>query len=187
MVNRALIVIDLQNDCFPGGKWTLHEVNAAAENAARLIAAARESGDLLVHVRHEFPTDNAPFFAPGTDGAKTHRQVLPGDGETVVLKNHVNAFRGTELKELLDRHGVRGVTICGAMSHMCIDAAVRAAQDFGYTVTVVHDACASRDLEFNGVSVPAEQVHAAFTAALDFAYATALSTDDYLGAVDSAR
>ena len=63
MANRALIVIDLQNDYFPGGKWTLHEVDAAADNAARLIAAARESGELVVHLRHEFPTDDAPFFA----------------------------------------------------------------------------------------------------------------------------
>lgn len=187
MTNRALIVIDLQNDYFLGGKWTLHEINAAADNAARLIAAARKSGDLLLHVRHEFPANDAPFFAPGTDGAKTHSKVLPTDGETVVLKNNVNAFRATELKELLDRSGVREVTICGAMSHMCIDAAVRAAQDFGYTVTVVHDACASRDLEFNGVSVPAEQVHAAFMAALDFGYATLLSTEDYLGAATANR
>ena len=103
------------------------------------------------------------------------------NSRTEALKNQVNAFRLTGLKELLDRHVVGEVTICGAMSHMCIDAAVRAAQDFGYTVNVVHDACASRDLEFNGVSVPAEQVHAAFMAALDFAYATVRSTEDYLG------
>ncbi len=181
VAKRALIVIDLQTDYFLGGKWTLHEVNAAADNAARLIGAARESGDLLVHVRHEGPANDAPFFAPGTDGAKTHSKVLPADGEAVVLKNNVNAFRGTELKELLDRYGVREVTICGAMSHMCIDAAARAAQDSGYTVNVVHDACASRDLEFNGVAVPAAQVHAAFMAALDFGYATVLSNEDYLG------
>jgi len=181
------MVIDLQNDYFSGGRWTLHEVDAAADNAARLIAAARASGDLLVHVCHEFSMDDAPFFAPGSEGAKTHGKVLPYDGEIVVLKNHVNAFRETELKQLLDRHGVRDVTMCGAMSHMCIDAAVRAAQDLGYTVTVVHDACASRDVEFNGVSVPAEQVHAAFMAALEFAYAAVLSTEDYLRAVASAR
>jgi hypothetical protein len=44
----------------------------------------------------------------------------------------------------------------------------------------VHDACATRDQEFEGVVVPAAQVHAAFMAALKFGYATAVSTEEYL-------
>lgn len=181
MAKRALIVIDLQNDYFPGGRWTLHNIEAAADNAARLIAAARAAGNLVVHVRHEFPSADAPFFAPGSDGAKTHAKVLPQEGEPVVLKHQVNAFRETNLKDMLDKAGVRDLTICGAMSHMCIDAAARAANDLGYNVTIVHDACASRDAEFNGVRTPAEQVHAAYMASLGFAYGQTVTTDVYLG------
>ncbi|HYF85752.1 MAG TPA: hypothetical protein VD964_04990, partial [Azospirillum sp.] len=59
----------------------------------------------------------------------------------------------------------------------------RAAVDFGYKATVVHDACASRDLAFGGITVPAAHVHAAFMAALGFAYATLPSTDEFLGKV----
>ncbi len=66
------------------------------------------------------------------------------------------------------------------MSHMCVDAGVRAAADMGYPVTVLHDACATLDLEFNGVTVPAAQVHAAMMAAFEFGYASVTSTDDYL-------
>jgi nicotinamidase-related amidase len=66
------------------------------------------------------------------------------------------------------------------MSHMCVDAATRAASDFGYKVTVIHDACATHDQDFNGVKVPAAQVHAAFMAGLAFAYATLKSTDEFL-------
>lgn len=66
------------------------------------------------------------------------------------------------------------------MSHVCIDATVRAAVDFGYDVTVVHDAIATRDLEFEGTTVPARQVHAAYMTALAFAYAQVVSTGDYL-------
>jgi hypothetical protein len=47
---------------------------------------------------------------------------------------------------------------------------------------VIHDACATRDLEFNGVSVPAAQVHAAFMAALAFAYASVVSANEFLAA-----
>lgn len=179
---RALIVVDIQNDYFPGGKWTLSGVDAAADNAARLIEAARASGDLVVHIRHEFASEDAPFFAPGSEGAQIHPKVLNRSDEHVVLKSHINSFRETDLKPVLDKNGVKEVVIVGNMSHMCVDGITRAAVDFGYKATVIHDACASRDLEFNGVRVPAEQVHAAFMAALGFGYATVRSTDEYLGA-----
>ena len=69
MPKRALVLIDIQNDYFPGGKWTLSGIESAADNAARVLAAACAAGDLVVHVRHEFKATDAPFFAPGSDGA----------------------------------------------------------------------------------------------------------------------
>ncbi|MET1029104.1 MAG: cysteine hydrolase family protein [Dongiaceae bacterium] len=185
MTKRALIVVDLQNDYFPGGKWTLSGIDLAADNAARLIADARDNGDLVVHIRHEFTAADAPFFVPGSDGAQIHPKVRNRDDEHVVLKHFINPFRDTDLRAELDGNDIDEVVICGAMSHMCIDAVTRAADDFGYKVTVIHDACASRDLEFNGLRVPAAQVHAAFMAALGFAYATMRSTSDYIGAVEN--
>ena len=180
MTKKALRIIDLQKDYFPGGKWTLEGIDAASSNAVRLVAAERDAGNLVVHVRHEFPTSDAPFFTPGSEGAEIHKDVQPISGETVILKNQVNSFRDTNLKDILDRNDIEEVVICGAMSHMCVDAATRAANDFGYRCTVIHDACASRDLEFNGVRVPAQQAHAAYMASLGFAYANTISTDEYL-------
>ena len=180
MPRRALVLIDIQNDYFPGGKWTLSGIESAADNAARVLAAARAAGDLVVHVRHEFPTGDAPFFAPGSEGAQIHPKVRGLAVEPVVLKHHVNSFRETDLKALLDRHGVEEVVLCGAMSHMCVDAGARAASDLGYRCVVVHDACATRDQEFGGAVVPAAQVHAAFMAALRFGYARLVSTEEYL-------
>jgi nicotinamidase-related amidase len=180
MSKQALIVVDIQNDYFPQGKWPLNGVEAAADNAARMIAAFRQAGDQVVHIRHEFTSADAPFFAPGTDGAKLHPKVLNQAGEPVVLKHFVNSFRETELQSLLDHHGIIQLVIVGSMSHMCIDGVTRAAADLGYDVTVIHDACATLDLEFNGVVVPAAQVHAAFMSALGFAYAKVVSTEQFL-------
>jgi len=180
MSTQALIVVDLQNDYFPAGKWPLVGIEAAADNAARIINAAREAGQLVVHIRHEFTTDDAPFFAPGSEGAKLHPKVLNRPEEPVVLKHFINSFRDTRLKTLLDEHRIDELLIIGAMSHMCIDGITRAAVDLGYKATVVHDACASRDLEFNGLTVPAAHVHAAFMAALGFGYAQVVSTEEYL-------
>ncbi len=113
-------------------------------------------------------------------GAETHGDVLPQSGETLILKNQINCFHDTELKNILDANGIKDVVICGAMSHMCVDAATRAASDFGFACTLVHDACATLDLEFDGVTVPAKLAHAAYMSALGFAYANAVSTDQYL-------
>ena len=182
MPKRALVLIDIQNDYFPGGRWTLSGIDAAADNAAKLLAAARGAGELVVHVRHEFPSADAPFFAPGSAGARIHPKARNLDGEPVVLKHHVNSFRETDLKAILDQNGVEEVVICGAMSHMCVDAGTRAASDLGYRCVVVHDACATRDQEFVGAVVPAAQVHAAFMAALQFGYAKVVSTEEHLAA-----
>lgn len=180
MSKQALIIIDIQNDYFPGGKWTLDGAEAAADNAARLLDAARERGDLVIHVRHEFESSDAPFFAPGSAGARIHRKVEPANNEAVVLKHKVNSFRDTNLKALLDQHDVKALTIAGSMSHMCVDAATRAAADYGYDVTVAHDACATLPLTFDGKQVPAAEVHASAMAALAFAYAKVVSTDELL-------
>ena len=182
MAKQALIVVDIQNDYFPQGKWPLVGADAAADNAARMIQAFREAGDPVVHIRHEFTSAEAPFFTPNSEGAKLHPKVINRADEPVVLKHFVNSFRETELKSILDEHGIKELVVVGSMSHMCVDGITRAAADFGYTVTVIHDACATRDLEFNGVSVPAAQVHAAFMAALAFAYASVVSADEFLAA-----
>ena len=180
-LKRALLVVDLQNDYFPGGLWIVNGVEAAADNAARLLALARASGDLVVHVRHEFTTDDAPFFKPGSVGAQIHPKVQNLQNEHVVVKRFANSYRETDLKKVLDQNNIQQVVICGAMTNNCIDAMTRASNDFGYDCIVIHDACAARNLEFNGIQVPDKFVHAAFMAALQFAYAKTLSTDEYLG------
>ena len=182
MAKQALIVVDIQNDYFPQGKWPLVGADAAADNAVRLIKAFRDAGDSVVHIRHEFTSEEAPFFTPNSEGAKLHPKVINRADEPVVLKHFVNAFRETELKSILDEQDIQELVVVGSMSHMCVDGITRAAADFGYKVTVIHDACATRDLEFNGVNVPAAQVHAAFMAALAFAYANVVSADDFLAA-----
>lgn len=180
MSKTALIVVDIQNDYFPGGKLPLVGADAAADNALRVIQATRDSGDLVIHIRHEFISDDAAFFSPGSPGAQLHPKVRNQEAEPVVLKHFTNAFRETALKQLLDKHGITDLVVIGSMSHMCIDATTRAAADFGYKVSVIHDACATRALDFNGTSVPATQVHAAFMSALAFAYARVISTDVFL-------
>ena len=181
MTTTALILIDIQNDYFPGGKWPVYGMEAAARNAARLLAHGRENGMAIFHVRHEIQSQSAPFFVPDSHGAQINALVRP-KGEPVILKHRPNSFLATELEVRLRDAGIEGVILCGAMSQMCVDSTARAACDLGFGVTVAHDACAARALdyggEFGGTHVAADMVHAAFMAALCPTFAHLKSTDE---------
>jgi nicotinamidase-related amidase len=176
----ALLLIDIQNDYFPGGNMELVGMTRAATRAGEVLAAFRRAGRPRFHVQHLAPGPGATFFRPGTVGVEIHQSVRPLPGEPVIQKHYPNAFRDTGLRAALTGAGVKAVIICGAMSHMCIDATTRAAFDYGFECTVIHDACASRDLIFEGLTIPAAQVHGAFMAALSMRYARIRSAQDFL-------
>jgi len=175
---RALIVVDIQQDYFPGGANPLHEPEAAAAHAADLVAAFRASGEPVVHLQHVWDEPAATFMRPGTPGVEIHPTVAPAADEAVLQKAWPNGFRETALESLLRERGVEQVVVCGMMTAMCVDATVRAAVDLGFETTVAHDACATCDLEFGGKAVPAPAVHAAFLAALADGYATVVPASE---------
>jgi len=175
--STALILVDIQNDYFPGGKMALEGMDAAGVNAARLLSRFREKRRPVFHIRHLAAQPGATFFLRDTPGSEIHSLVAPTPGETVVVKHFPNSFRETTLLDHLKKAGVASVAVCGAMSHMCVDAAVRAACDLGFQCMVAEDACATRALTFGQETVPAAKVHAAFMAALSAAYAQVLSTE----------
>ncbi|MBT1623985.1 cysteine hydrolase [Curtobacterium flaccumfaciens pv. oortii] len=176
-MTRALLLVDIQLDYFPGGAFPLVEPEAAATAARAVLDSFRAAGDLVVHVFHVSTDADATFFVPGTPGLDFHPSVAPVDGEPILEKHAPNSFIGTGLQELLTDAGVDEVTIVGMMSSMCIDSTTRAAHELGFTATVVVDACAAPDLTLGGVTVPGASVHAAFMAALDGSFATVTTSD----------
>lgn len=185
-MTRALIIIDIQQDYFPGGRHPLVGPEAAISAAARLLAGWRDAGEPIVHVQHVWDAPDAAFFQPGTSGIEIHPLVAPQGEEPLVTKTNPNAFLETDLDARLRALAAAApdqpfeLVVAGMMSSMCVDATVRAAADLGYSVTVAHDACAAPDLEFDGTTVPGAQVHAAFMAALGEGYAAVGSADEIL-------
>ena len=175
-MKTALLLIDIQNDYFPGGKHELFEAGAAAARAARALRLFREKGLPVVHVRHESERPNASFFLPGTEGAEIHESVRPLPGEPVVLKHQPDGFLHTELQEILQNAGVQRLVVCGMMSHMCVDTTVRAANALGFPVLLLGGACTTKDLSWKGARIPAQTVHGAFMAALDGTFAEVIGT-----------
>jgi nicotinamidase-related amidase len=178
MPERALLIIDIQNDYFLGGKMELEGADAAAGRAAEALKAFREKSLPVFHVRHLSVRPGSTFFIPGTSGAEIHAAVKPQGGEKVIEKNFPNSFRGTELERALKDAGVKELVVAGMMTHMCVDASVRQAADLGYKVTLLGDACATRAQSFGGETVPARHVHTAFLAALNGFYAKVIPTHD---------
>lgn len=179
-MKTCLILIDIQNDYFEDGRMTLVGMEEAASNALLLLQAFRRTGSRIIHVQHVSVGSNATFFLPETHGVKTHDLVVPLEDEELVTKNYPNGFRETHLLEMLNKESISDLVFCGAMSHMCIDATIRAGFDLGFNCVVAEDACATRDLSFNDITIQASDVHASFMAALSGTYATVLSTEQVL-------
>jgi nicotinamidase-related amidase len=178
MPDSALVVIDIQNDYFPGGAMELEGADAAAAKAGMAMRNFREKNLPVIHVRHLSLRPGATFFLPGSRGAEIHSSVQPLAGETVIEKNFPNAFRNTGLKEFLDKQNIKNLVVAGMMTHMCVDASVRHAADLGYRITLLGDACATRAQSYGGETVPARQVHAAFLAALNGFYAKVVNAHE---------
>ncbi len=176
----ALLLIDIQNDYFQGGKMELFQMETASSNAKKLLTTFRNRNWPVVFIQHQAVKPNATFFIPNTNGVEIHNSILPDKEETVIIKNYPNSFRDTNLQ--LHLHNIQSteLVICGAMSHMCVDTTTRAAFDLGYVCTLISDACATKDLTYNDQMVKAKNVQLAYMAALNGTFAQVITTEYFL-------
>jgi nicotinamidase-related amidase len=177
-MTQALVLVDIQNDYFPGGAMELVGSPEAGVLAEVLLKAFRLAGRPVVHIQHVNTRPGSTFFLPGTEGLRILASLAYIPGEPVFQKYSPNSFRDTPLLEHLNGLGVKDLVIAGMMTHMCIDSTVRAAADFGFKCRLAQDACATRDLTRLGVTVPAAQVQTAFLAALDGVFAKVLTVKE---------
>lgn len=184
---QALVVIDLQRDYFPGGKFPLPDIERAVTQAARLVDLFRRNRLPVVHVRHLEKDPAVGFLMEGTEGSEIDERIKPEGQDLLITKHWPNAFRDTTLSKILHVLGSHKLVFCGAMTNMCIDATVRAAFDAGYVCTIVADACAASDLEFEGVALPAAAVHGAFLAALASAYGDVTTVDAFAARLQAGK
>jgi nicotinamidase-related amidase len=176
----CLLLVDIQNDYFPGGKMELVEPVAATLNAKKLLNYFRKNSKMAVFIQHIAIKPNATFFLPDTEGINIHPLVEPLEEELIFQKHYPNSFRETGLLETLRENKIERLIICGMMTHMCIDTTVRAAFDLGFEVIVAQDACTTKALKFDGQICPADIVHYSFMSALQGSFASVSKTGDIL-------
>ncbi|MDA3887871.1 MAG: isochorismatase family protein [Allgaiera sp.] len=146
-MGRALLVIDIQNDYFPGGVLPLHAADAVEERIVAAIERARLAGDRIVLIRHVSQARTG-LFAAGGSGSSLRPAILAAAGEApVVIKRVADAFQDTDLARHLQ--GVSEVLICGMMTQNCVVFTAMSQAAAAFDVTVLGDLCAA----------PSEVVH----------------------------
>lgn len=179
-MDTALLVIDMQNDYFPGGKMELTGSTEAAMKTGAILKHFRNRSIPVIHIQHLSVREGATFFIPGTDGAGIHSSVTPLPDEKIFTKYYPNSFRNTGLQNYLTANGIKKLVVAGMMTHMCVDTTVRAAFDLGYETILAGDCCATRNLTIHGREVAAEHVHDSFLAALNPLFASVMTKDQII-------
>jgi nicotinamidase-related amidase len=142
-MKKALVVIDIQNDYFPGGKFTLENAESACQSAVKAIEQAHREGWLVIGVEHINPA-GAAFFAIDTDGAKTHPAIAAALGNAHMVRKHqADSFFETNLEELLRAAHITDLYLAGMMTQHCITHTALSPQAHGMNVHILGSACAA--------------------------------------------
>lgn len=177
---KALLLVDIQNDYFAGGKNELVEPENALKSAVEILTVFRTLGLPVIHIQHISLRKDATFFLPNTWGVEIHPALTPQTNEDIVIKHTPNSFFETNLNEIICEKGITELVVGGMMTHMCIDTTVRAAKDYAIPVTLLSDACATKDLTFNEKTLPAVTVNNVYFASLDKMFAKVVSVGEFL-------
>ena len=156
-MNRALLVIDVQNEYFTGALPITHPTGHLEQILAAMDAAAGHMP--IIVVQHHFPDPDKPFFQKGTPGWELHPAIQARPRDLLIEKTLPGSFTGTALESWLRERGIDTVTIAGYMTHMCCDTTAREAVHRGFQVEFLRDATGTLDLSNQAGEVTAEELH----------------------------
>lgn len=178
LANATLILVDYQNTYTQGVMELVGWENALAE-ASALLQRARDFGTPIIHVMHDGGQGSS--YDITTSIGQICEHVAPIQGEAVVVKNTPNAFVNTNLGELVDQAGNQQIIVIGFMTHMCVTFTSEGGFLRGNEVTVVADACATRNIYTELVTVTAENLHQSALATISDLYGVVVKDGSLIG------
>jgi nicotinamidase-related amidase len=144
MMKKALLVIDVQNDYFPGGQLPLWNVEATLENIERAIQVAQVKGIPVILIQHFTDPKVAPMFNPETGGSEIHPRIRAAAPDApVVAKGHADSFHETTLEQVLSSVGATTLLVCGMMTQNCVTHTAISKAAEKYEVMILPDCCAT--------------------------------------------
>jgi nicotinamidase-related amidase len=169
-MNKALLLIDLQNDYFPGGKFPLWNTAAVLTNIEQAIKAAPTKGIPIIHIQHiaNPKMGIAPFFNQGTAGAQIHPRLLAAAPDApIVVKEYADSFVGTKLEEMLSGLGVDELLVCGMMTQNCVTHTAISKSAEKYKVSILPDCCTTVDEMLHNIALHALSTRVSLVPAKD--------------------
>lgn len=141
--NKALIIIDVQNDYFPGGVVPLWNANGALQSILKAVNKAKQANIPIVLVQHVAPDgSSSDLFIKDTYGVEIHSELLKAAPDaTIVTKTRADSFRGTNLNEVVDKLGVTELLFCGMQTFNCVGLSAISESAKKYKVTILADCC----------------------------------------------
>ena len=158
MSNKALVVIDLQNDYFPNGKYPLWNTDKTLENILKAIEQAKGKDIPVIHVQHIANKNMgiAPFFNEGTAGADIHQEIIEAaPNAKIVIKEFADSFEKTNLEDILQSNQIDELLICGMMTQNCVTHTAISKAAEKYNVSVLFDCCTTVDQMIHNIALHA--------------------------------
>jgi nicotinamidase-related amidase len=178
----VLIPIDVQMG-FDDPSWGRRNNPTMEDNGRALLAAWRQRGLPVVHVRHD-SIQPGSTLAPSHPGNAFRPGFEPLPGEALVTKSVNSAFIGTDLELRLRRMDADTLVLFGITTDMCVSTTTRMASNLGFRTILVGDACACFDLKDpEGRIVSADDIHRAHLTTLNAEFAKVVTTQTVLDAL----
>lgn len=177
-MERALLVIDVQNEYFTGALPITHPAGHL-ETILRVMDASAGKVPTVV-IQHHFPQPGKPFFQRGSDGWQLHPDVAKRPRDLLVEKTLPGSFTGTPLEDWLRERGIKTVAIAGYMTHMCCDTTARQAVHCGFAVEFLRDATGTLALSNAAGQVTAEELHRSILCAQQMLLSEVVAADDWI-------
>jgi nicotinamidase-related amidase len=142
--STALLIIDIQNDYFPEGKFPLWNTAVTLQNIEAAITKATSKKVPVIIIQHiaNSSLGIAPFFNAGTTGVQVHPRILAAAPQApVIVKEFADGFLHTTLEETLAKLGATKLFVCGMMTQNCVTHTAISKSAEKYSVSILADCC----------------------------------------------
>jgi len=177
--NRALLVIDVQNEYFSGKLPVTHPVNSLPK-ILHAMDAAHDRGVKVVLIQHAAPEPDAAVFRKGSKEWELHPEVAARPHDVLIHKSLPGSFTGTDLECRLREKGIDTVVIAGYMTQMCCDTTARQAMHMGFSVEFLSDGTGTLAIKNDAGEVSAEELHRAILVTQQMRFSKVLKTEDWI-------
>ena len=169
-MGKTLIVIDVQNDYFPGGKFPLWNTEETLSRTVSAVQRAQRQGVPVILVQHVADSSRglAPFFNAGTSGVELHHALIQAAPEApVVVKAFADSFHQTALEAILAGLGATELLVCGMMTQNCVTHTAISKAAEKYAVTILTDCCTTVEQMIHLIALNALSTRVALATAAD--------------------